>query len=126
MAAVGMTTYGKQQMLAISTGLLAPPTLYLALCTTSGDPSGTVTELAVANYTRQPVPFFAVSADQMANSADIVFLALGPGSFLGAQLIDALSGTTVWAWVDQASAFTISAGGTDLTFPLGTLTLTRT
>ena len=122
---VGMTTYGKQQMLAISGGIMAAPTLYLALFTTSGDPSGTTTELAVANYTRQPIPFYAVSADVLSNTSDIVFFALGAGSFLGAQIRDVASGGTPWCWVDQASSFTIPAA-TDLTFAAGTLTWTRT
>jgi hypothetical protein len=123
MATTGTTAYAKQQMLAISVGLQPFPSLYLALFTNSGDPSGSPSELAVANYVRKPVPFFAVSTTVLANSADIVFPALGAGAFLGAQLIDAPAGTTVWTWIDQASSFTIPAT-TDLTFAAGTLTLT--
>jgi len=122
MAASGVTTYGKQQMLIISTGLIPPPTLYLALFSTSGDPGGTTTELAVSNYARQPVPFYVVQAGQLANATDITFYSLGTGTFLGQQLLDASTGTTVWCWIDQASSVGFT-GPTDLTYPAGTLTL---
>lgn len=120
-----LTVYGKQQMLAVSFGLLPAPTLYLALLSSSANPAGSTIELAVANYVRQPVPFYAVSADQMANSGDVTFANLGAGAFLGAQLIDASTAGTPWCWVDQPGAFTIPAS-TDLSFPAGTLTVTRT
>jgi len=119
-----LTTYGQQSLLAIGGSLQDAPQLYLALFSNSANPSGTPTELILTNYVRQPVPFYAVTADQLANAADIPFRSLSAGSFLGAQLVDAITGGGCWSWVDQASSFTIPASS-DLTFPAGTLTVTR-
>ena len=92
----------------------APPSaLYAALSSTSADPAGPgFTELTVANYARQPVSLAYGSDYLVLSSADVNFVNLGAGTYLGVGLFDDATAGGLWFWGDLSEAVDFDTGRT--------------
>lgn len=119
------TSYAQDHMLYVATGAEPAPTLWVALYSTSANPSGSPAELTLGGYARQQVGFVNDAASQVATTYDLVFGPLGAGSYLGLGILDSSSGGNLWFWDDEPSSVTIPAAS-NVTIPAASLTLTRT
>jgi len=118
---MGMTPYLQLQALALLTGS------YAALHTGAPGPDGTSSELADANYARQPVSFpYGSDADsdgvyQIANDAEVVYPALAAAATVQYySLWNSSSGGNCLVTVQLTSPMAVALGGV-ARFPIGEL-----
>src|SRR3954468_3308553 len=114
------TSYAKQRMFGCGLGVLTPPAqLFLALFSTSANPTSSPVELLLGGYARQPYPLLAVDPVTITNSFDVIFGPLSPaGSYLGVGVFGAITAGNLWAWDDEGAPITIP-DSTNVVFAAG-------
>jgi hypothetical protein len=107
--------------------VVAPPTVYLALYTTSPTAGGGGVEVTGGGYIRQIAVFGAPAAQTVLNTVDVTFpIATAPyGTIVGYALFDAVSGGNMLYFADLSAPRAIQVND-QVRFPVGQLIATET